>query len=116
MSRESYSTTVHGWMILGSGLETNAGDHANLEAHRLAFQGMTERATALVVRRNALEAEKQAVTRELQTLLDRGRMTATFLRRAMKIFYGNRSEKLVEFGLQPFRRRSRKTKTDSPSA
>lgn len=115
MSRESYSTTVHGWQILGSGLEANAGDHANLEAHRLALKDMTERAAALVVRRNALEAEKQAVTKELQTLLDQGRTMATFLRRAMKLFYGTRSEKLVEFGLRPFRRRSRKTDDGSPS-
>jgi hypothetical protein len=108
MSRESYATTVVGWKILGSGLETNAGDYQNLEGHRLRLESMTERADALVVRRNALEAEKQAVTRELQTLLEEGRKIATFLRVAMKQQYGNRSEKLVEFGLRPFRRRSRK--------
>jgi hypothetical protein len=115
MSRENYATTVYGWKTLGSGLETNAGDHQNLEGHRLLLDQMTERADTLVARRNALEAEKQAVTRELQTLLDQGRTVATFLRAAMRQHYGTRSEKLVEFGLRPFRRRSRKAAAGPPS-
>jgi hypothetical protein len=115
MSRERYATTVHGWKVLGGGLKANAGDHQSFETHRLQLAGMADRAEELVARRNALEAEKQAVTKELQGLLDEGRTVASFLRAAMRTHYGTRSEKLVEFGLRPFRRRSRKTGSGEPT-
>jgi hypothetical protein len=115
MSRENYTVTVHGWKTLGSGLETHAKDNQNLEDHRLLLADLAEKADTLVARRNALEAEKQAVTRELQTILVQGRRVASLLRAGMKQKYGNRSEKLVEFGLRPFRRRSRKPADGEPA-
>lgn len=115
MSRESYGVTVQGWKTLGGGLEQNAGDNRNLEEHRLVLADLAEKADALLAQRNALEAEKQAVTRELQTILEEGRRVASLLRAGMKLRYGNRSEKLVEFGLHPLRRRSRKPKDSEPA-
>ena len=38
-------------------------------------------------------------------LLEEGLKLATFLRVGVRQHYGNRSEKLVEFGFQPFRSR-----------
>jgi hypothetical protein len=115
MSRESYGATVQGWKTLGGGLEVNAGDNRNLEEHRLVLADLAEKADALLAQRNALEAEKQAVTRELQTILEEGRRVASLLRAGMKLRYGNRSEKLVEFGVRPFHRRSRKPADGEPS-
>jgi hypothetical protein len=115
MSRESYGATVQGWKTLGGGLETNVGDNPNLEDHRLMLADLAEKADALLAQRNALEAEKQAVTRELQTILVQGRRVASLLRAGMKLRYGNRSEKLIEFGLRPLRRRSRKPKDGEPA-
>jgi ABC-type phosphate transport system auxiliary subunit len=113
MSRETYAVTVEDWRSLGKGLEANAADNPRFEAHRLQLQEMTARATDLVAQRNALEAQKQTVTSELQALLAEGRKVASLLRGAMKATYGNRSEKLVEFGMRPFRRRS--ASSDEPS-
>ena len=115
MSRERFSVTVEGWRSLGDGLEANAADHPNFEPHRLQLKEMTARAFDLVTQRNALESQKQAVTNELQTLLEEGRKVASFLRAAMKASYGNRSEKLVEFGIRPFRHRSRPSSAGEPS-
>ena len=115
MSWENYTVTVHGWKTLGSGLETNAGDNRNLEDHRLLLADLAEKADALLAQRNALEAEKQAVTRELQTILVQGRRVASLLHAGMKLRYGNRSEKIVEFGLRPLRRRSRKPADGEPA-
>jgi hypothetical protein len=115
MPRENYAITVDTWRRLGYGLEANAGDYPHLEGHRLKLDEMTERANTLLTRRNALDAEKQAVTTELQTLLEEGRKVATFLRLGMKEIYGNRSEKLIEFGIRPFRRRSRSTPDGEPT-
>lgn len=48
-------------------------------------------------------ATKQETTKRLRTLLAEGRKLATFLRAGVKQRYGNRAEKLVEFGLAPLR-------------
>ena len=57
-----------------------------------------------------LDATKQDAKR-LQWLLAEGRKLATFLRGGVKQRYGDRSEKLVEFGLAPFRAKA-KAKTE----
>ena len=105
--RERYSTTVLGLRILRDGLEHNAADFAHVEKHLRKLGEMTERAEALVAQRNALEAQQQKVTRELQTLLDEVRRLASFMRAAARVTYGNGSEKLVELGMRPSRHRSR---------
>lgn len=115
MSREKYATTVGGWKSLGAGLEHNAADYPELENHRLLLKELATSAGNLVARRNALEAEKQAVTSELQAILDQGRRVASLLRAGMRLKYGTGSEKLVEFGLQPRRRRSRSKPGNRPA-
>jgi len=115
MSRERYAVTVGGWNTLGEGLEHNADDYPELEKHRLLLKELATSAGSLVTRRNALEAEKQAVTSELQAILDKGRRVASLLRAGMRLKYGTGSEKLVEFGLQPRRRRSRRKPDDTPA-
>jgi len=115
MSRERYAVTVGGWNNLGDGLEQNAADHPELERHRLLLKELAASAGDLVSRRNALEAEKQAVTGELQAILDKGRRVASLLRAGMRLKYGTGSEKLVEFGLQPRRRRTRSKPDGAPS-
>ena len=62
------------------------------------------------VERNALRAAMQTATRELQSLLDTGRVTATYLRKAVRYRYGRDSERLVQFGIRPARKRSRRKK------
>jgi hypothetical protein len=43
-----------------------------------------------------------------------GQRLANAMRSMIKAHYGIRTEKLAEFGLQPFRGRSRKTKKPTP--
>jgi hypothetical protein len=50
---------------------------------------------------------KQEVSRRLAELMQEGNKLVTFLDAGVKQQYGNRAEKLVEFGLQPFRSRPR---------
>jgi hypothetical protein len=64
----------------------------------------------------AFAASKQGATQRLQALLTDGRKLATFLRSGIRQQYGNRSEKLVEFDLQPFRARSRQVPADAKPA
>jgi hypothetical protein len=57
-------------------------------------------------------ASKQEKTQELQTALVEGQRLGTVLRLAVKQHYGISAEKLTEFGLQPFRGRSRKAREE----
>jgi len=108
MARENYSATVSVWRRLGDTLDANLDESWPLDGRRLRLKEMTERAFDLVVRRSALEAEKQEITKELQGLLEEGRKLAHFLRLGLKQRYGDDNEKLVEFGIRPNRRRSRR--------
>jgi hypothetical protein len=46
--------------------------------------------------------------------LEKGRKLATFLRTGIKQRYGNRSDKLAEFGVQPLRPRRQSVPTAPP--
>ncbi len=63
---------------------------------------------------SALIADKQETSKRLKSLVVEGQRVATGIRRLLKQNYGNRSEKLAEFGVQPFRGRTLKTKPGAP--
>jgi hypothetical protein len=109
MARERafLSTVVSGWERFMAALVANASDFAHVEEHRGQLQLLLERARALAVEHNLHTAAKQDAARQLAEILAEGGKLATFLRNAVKVRYGNRSDKLVEFGLQPLRRRRR---------
>ena len=107
MARERFSVTLSTCQATRDGLKNNAADHPDLAKHLQRLVEMTERVELLVSRRNALEAEKQSVTRELQETLAKSRRLTSFLRAGIRDKYGNGSEKLVEFGMRPRRRRAR---------
>jgi hypothetical protein len=67
----------------------------------------------------ALAASKQEASQKLLSLLTDSLRLATVLRFELKQFYGPDSEKLVEFGIQPFRGRKRRnaaSKAAEPAA
>lgn len=108
MSREpQYGVTLNGWERLLSSLEANAGDFPQLEAYRAQLKAMLDGAREASAQQAALAAEKQETTQRLQSVLADGRKLANFLRNGVRQRYGNRSEKLVEFGLKPLRARVR---------
>jgi len=62
----------------------------------------------------ALIASKQEASKRLGKLLTEGQRVATGVGKLLKEHYGLDSEKLAEFGLQPFRGRARKAKPVTP--
>jgi hypothetical protein len=54
------------------------------------------------------EARKQAVTRRMNEIPEKGRRTASALKVGLKQHLGNRDEELVKFGIQPLRARKRR--------
>lgn len=98
------------WQKLTNSIEANAGDVPYLENHRIALKTLREEISSLTALQSQLQAQKQEVSKRIKEKLAEGQKLATFLRAGVKQHYGHRSEKLVEFGLQPLRKRSRGSK------
>ena len=96
------------WQRLSTALEANGTELNQLEGQRTKFSTLLGRVHEITQEQSALAANKQELTKRLQTLMDETGRLATTLRMAVKEHYGPRSEKLTEFGLQPFRGRARK--------
>jgi hypothetical protein len=108
MAREpKYGVTLNGWERLLGSMEANAGDFPQFDTYRAQLKAMLDGARDASAQQAALAAEKQQATQRLQSVLADGRKLANFLRNGVRQRYGNRSEKLVEFGLRPFRSRIR---------
>lgn len=104
-TKMTYAEIVAGWRDLASGLNANGADLTHLSTHAQLLITLMEQSTDLAAQQAVHTAAKQEVTRQIEDLLDQGQKLATYLRTGVKQHYGNRSEKLVEFGLQPFRGR-----------
>jgi hypothetical protein len=108
MAREpQYGVTFNGWERLLASMEANSKDFPQLETYRAQLAAMLQKAREAASQQAAMAASKQEASQVLQAMLVEGRKMATFLRIAVKRQYGDKSEKLVEFGLQPFRSRPR---------
>jgi len=114
MARQNQADTLLLFKRLLDSLDEDAPEFPELKAARAKLGVMYERLQALYTEQAALTAAKQTATREIRTLLEEGRSTANFLRLGLQTHYGKTSEQLVEFGIQPFRRRSRRKKQPAP--
>ena len=114
MAREpQYGVTLNGWERLLLSLEAKKDEFPQLEMYRTLLATMLQRVREISVEQAALTASKQDATQRLQKEIAEGRKVATLLRTALRQHYGNRSEKLVEFDLQPLRARTRKETEDT---
>lgn len=108
MAREpQYGITLNGWERLLLSLEANQADFPQLETYRVLLATALQQVRETTAEQLAMAASKQDASKRLQTLLAEGRKVATLLRTGIRQRYGNRSEKLVEFDLQPLRTRTR---------
>jgi hypothetical protein len=88
-------------------LASNSTDLPHLEVPRqLVVSTMTEMKD-LTAQQASLTAAKQEISKRLGTLNNEGLKLLTFVDAGVRQHYGNRSEKLVEFGQQPFRSQPR---------
>jgi hypothetical protein len=98
--RTVFSTVVGGWEQLLTALLANTQQFLHLEEQRNRLQQLLERARQLATEQDLHTAAKQEASKELKVILADGKKLATFLRNGVKERFGNRSEKLVEFGVQ----------------
>jgi hypothetical protein len=91
-------------------MSANAEKLKPYEETRLKLEGLVTQAVGLTQQQAALTAAKQETSKQLKDVLNEMQRVATVLRFAVREHYGKDAEKLVEFGLQPFRGRPRKQK------
>jgi hypothetical protein len=103
VSRENQADTIESWRRLLAMDEEAKKYPPHLKKRRAKLAAMYKRLVNLRAEQAALAAAKQKVSQEIQTTLEEGRVTATFLRAGLRDHFGNRSERLIEFGVRPFR-------------
>lgn len=102
-----YSDYFTDWAALIQALEQNDESLPQLAISREKLGTFLDQARTLFNAQAAYAASRQDASRRLETLVNLGSKLATSLRFSIKEHYGNRSEKLVEFRIQPFRGRTR---------
>jgi hypothetical protein len=110
-----YADHIKEWEEITASAAANASELPQLELLRATLEKLLQEARDLTKQQAAMQAAKQESSKRLQTVMREGRKVATVMRSGLKQHYGSRSEKLAEFGLQPFRGRPRKAKpTETP--
>jgi len=99
------------WYDMLQALAANASDLAHLEVPRTQLASLFTQVGEIKKQQAASRAAKQISSQQLQSMLADGQRLVALLRQAVKQHYGPRSEKLVEFRLQPFRGLVRSAKT-----
>jgi hypothetical protein len=111
------SVTFAGYMIDWDDLivkvRANLADLPHLEGYLMELEKERVEAKAARDRQLTLQADAQQATRNLQDSLKRGNDLAVRMRGGIRSKYGNTSEKLADFGMQP--RRKRKSTKEKPT-
>jgi hypothetical protein len=102
------------WQHLLTMVMANIADLAHLEAPRVKLAAQLSQAQEIKKQQAALTASKQEMSKQLRLVVTEGERLANAMRAMIKVQYGIRTEKLAEFGLQPFRGRNRKAKKPTP--
>lgn len=93
-------------------LNSNREELQHLEPSRVRFEAVIGQIAEAADRQAFHTAGKQEASQQLRTFIQEGERLATVLQLAVKHHYGIRSEKLVDFGLKPFRGLQRKARTE----
>jgi len=95
-------------------LNSNREELQHLEPSRTRFETLFGHIQEAADRQAIHTASKQEASQQLTVYLTEAERLATVLQMAVKQHYGIRSEKLADFGLQPFRGRKRKSELELP--
>ena len=102
MSRvPQYMHKVAGWEVTNTGLTANKVEH--LEPKRIELEEKMTRFKDKSVQHAVLTTSKQEVGKDMRVLFREIETLVAFLRAGVRQHYGKDSEKMIEFGLQPFR-------------
>ena len=115
MSKDrTYAGMLGSWQRWVAALLANGSDLIHLQVPREQLGTLVARGQELIQAQSQLTAAKQDASQELGVVMVEGQRLVTVLKLAVKQHYGIDSEKLAEFGLQPFRSRRRKAAEPPP--
>ncbi|HEX5719901.1 MAG TPA: hypothetical protein VF179_27350 [Thermoanaerobaculia bacterium] len=109
----TYAGMVGSWQRWIAALMANGGELAHLQVPREQLESLRLQGQDLIQRQLELVAAKQELSQQLRRVMGEGQRLVTVLKLSVKHHYGIDSEKLAEFGVQPFRGRPRR-KVDEP--
>jgi UDP-N-acetylmuramyl tripeptide synthase len=116
MAKEStYAGKLGELQRFTAALTANKAELSHLEGTITRLESLLSQAQQAAAQQKALTASKQETSKQLKVALVEGKRLMTGLATLLKEFYGLRSEKIAEFGLQPFRgRKLRKETPETP--
>ena len=103
-----YLNCLNGWEEVAAAVEELAAELPHMEMVRPELVDLLEEARTLVVQLNDLTSRKQETYQFLLRVIRSGEGLVDVMRTAARHRYGSDSEKLVKFGVKPFRGRPRK--------
>jgi len=113
MAGQTYAEIQKRLELRSKTLAENSDEVAHLEVPRKQLEALLEQVKALTTQQASLTASKQEVSKQIAELLRQGLFLVTFLDAGLRQHFGNRAEKLVAFGLQPFRSQPRIREVDA---
>ena len=109
-----YLNVLNGWDEVAAAQQANAAEVPHMEAPLAKLRALIEQARSLTQQQGALTAAKQEASKTLRKTLREGQKVVDLMRTAAIERFGADNEKLVEWGVQPFRGRVRKAVTKPP--
>jgi hypothetical protein len=117
MATESREESLGRWRHLTTAVEANASELGEVVAPARRLAGMLGEVGTAISEQATHRSSKQQTSKRIQDLMNLGRKLATLVETALRERYGNQSEKLAEFKIQPFRpRRTRSAEPTAPEA
>jgi hypothetical protein len=103
----SYAEDRKRMELRNEAVAANAAELPHLEIKRLRLNDVVNEVRTLTTEQASLVARKQQVSKRLAELMGEGNSLVAFIDVGLRQQYGSRSEKLAEFGLLPFRGRTK---------
>lgn len=112
MPRRSHADTLLRWRRLIDSVAEAEGNPElqDVQPFRTQLEEMHRQVLELAQKKAALEAQRQAATRELAELLESGSRTATWIRVWLREHIGHGNEQLAAFDIKPARKGGRPRK------
>ncbi|HSS51404.1 MAG TPA: hypothetical protein VLX28_20875 [Thermoanaerobaculia bacterium] len=97
------------WRNVATATAANASELTGTEARLTALESVLTEVDKILSEQAAFQASKQMTSQRLKILVNQGDKLTTVLKAMAKQHYGNGNDKLVEFGIQPLRSRTKPT-------
>lgn len=122
MPKTSLADFVTDWETLLKNVSDAAAELPSMDVYKGALEQFLAKAMDGIALSHARRGLKQQETKSLRELVAQGKDAAAQLRSAVKAHFGPRSERLLQFGMTPIRKRkgaaskSKKPKPADPPA